>query len=442
MKNLGRNFIIAFLMVLAIYQTGELWFGDFSDHNFFSLFENKSTSYSDNMAYSLDRIFINLGDNRVVSRSGNIQNTHYKTEFDRAIALALEEGTMADGVSSVNWSALLNNRAVIYDYSVLFNGSDLIPMFNVGKSDVCNRISSWDTIILVPRADNSLLRVTFFDTVTKSASVVDLKSNNIIGDCYETASEFLQSDDSIYYISSEKNGFDIFTDNVFLPQSKEDTYSYRSCEPHYFNDSSSMEKNASIFFDNAVIGTKTKDNESLTFSDESVVVKFYDNKVMEYFSYSAKNGSGTDLYSNYKAAVEMIKRDVFVTNDVYLSRYTNEDGRYIFYFDYKINNMNIMPSDEIKKSTGMNSFIEVIASEGSVDRYRKYTCRYTLSDENIYNADIDFVSAVDKVYAEHFGASPSKPVDNIYIAYMADNKAFGIKWVVSIDNQDYVVDTK
>ena len=61
MKNFGRNFIIAFLMVLTIYQTGELWFGNFSDHNFFSLFNNSETTYSKNVAYTLNRLIVNVG---------------------------------------------------------------------------------------------------------------------------------------------------------------------------------------------------------------------------------------------------------------------------------------------------------------------------------------------------------------------------------------------
>ena len=89
MKNFGRNFIIAFLMVLTIYQTGELWFGNFSDHNFFSLFNNSETTYSKNVAYTLNRLIVNLGDNKVICRGSDIYGSEYKTLFDKSVSNAL-----------------------------------------------------------------------------------------------------------------------------------------------------------------------------------------------------------------------------------------------------------------------------------------------------------------------------------------------------------------
>lgn len=440
MKNFGRNFIIAFLMVLAIYQTGELWFGDFSDHNFFSLFNNNETTYSKNVAYTLDRLIINLGDNRVVCRASNVYDSAYKAQFDKAVSVALTKGTLVENTGDVDWDNILSNRAVIYEYSCTFNGRDLPGIFDV-KSDNCAKIKSYDTIIISPRADNSFMRVIFYDSVEKISSYAELKSNSIIGRCYETSSEFVAAEDSIYYISSVESGFDIFTDNRFLPQSRSETYTYSAIEPHLtMNDVTMIEKNANIFFDNAATKNYTKNGGNYTFSDETSVVKFYENSVLEYFNYDTKSKEDSSFSANYVAAINLIKRDSFITNEFYLDSYSYNEGQYIFNFNYKINDLTLVPSDEIKNSAGINSFIEVAVSNGSVDRYKKYACRYTVSERLSLNAKVDFVAAIDKIYAELYpDGNEAKPVDNIILAYIADNRNFGLSWIVSIEGKDYIV---
>lgn len=442
MKNFGRNFIIAFLMVLAIYQTGELWFGDFSDHNFFSLFENNESAYSKNVAYTLDRLIINLGDNKVICRASNIYGSDYKAQFDKAVAAALTKGTLTENAGDVDWSNVLDNRAIIYEYNCSFNGKDLSGIFDV-KSDNCARIKSYDTIIISPRADNSFMRIIFYDSAKKTSACVELKSSSIIGKCYEISSEFVASEDKIYYISSVENGFSIFTDNKFLPQSEEEIYIYNAIEPHLtMNDVSTIEKNANIFFDNAATKNYTKNNGNYVFSDETSVVKFYENSVLEYFNYATKSKEDNSFSANYVAAINLIKQDTFVTNEFFLDSYTYDEGKYVFNFNYKINDLPLVPGEGVKSETGMNSFIEVVVSNGSVDKYKKYSCRYTVSERISLNAKVDFIGAVDKIYADLYGSGATKPVDNITLAYIADTKSFGLSWIVDIEGNNYIVSTE
>ncbi len=442
MKNFGRNFIIAFLMVLTIYQTGELWFGNFSDHNFFSLFNNSETTYSKNVAYTLNRLIVNLGDNKVICRGSDIYGSEYKTLFDKSVSNALLKGVVTENTGDIDWSNILDNRAIIYEYSCTFEGSDLSGIFNV-KSDNCSKVKTYNTIIISPRADNSFMRVVFYDSEKNTSTTIDLKSDSIIGQCYETSSEFVNNDDGIYYISSVENGFNIFNGNKFLPQSKSEIYSYSAIEPHLtLTDMSMIEKNANIFFDNAAAKNYTKNDGTYAFSDESSVVKFYNNNVLEYFNYSTKSKNDSSFTANYVAAINIIKRDSFITNEFYLDRYILNDGQYVFYFNYKINDLTLVPGENIKELTGMNSMIEVTVSEGSVDKYKKYACRYTISDKTVFNTKVDFVSAVDEIYATLYkGANNAEKVDDITLAYIAETKTFGLNWIVDINNEKYVVST-
>ena len=117
-----------------------------------------------------------------------------------------------------------------------------------------------------------------------------------------------------------------------------------------------IEENANLFFENAVIKNYSKNNDNYSFSDETTVVKLYENNVFEYFNYNVKSKKENSFLENYNTAINIIKRDRFVTNEIYLCDYKVEDGKYKFYFNYKINNLPIIPSSEIKESTGM-SFI-------------------------------------------------------------------------------------
>ena len=58
------------------------------------------------------------------------------------------------------------------------------------------------------------------------------------------------------------------------------------------------------------------------------------------------------------------------------------------------------------------------------------------------NSRVDFIGAVDKIYAELYGGESTKPVDDITLAYIADDKSFGLSWIIDIDNEKYIVDTE
>ena len=92
MKNTGKFLMVVFLMCLAIYQAGELWFEVFSSHNFF-WFGNFSSSFdAKDVGYITDRLIVNLGDGKVVCKQSDIYNKRYKKDFDTAVGEAMSRG--------------------------------------------------------------------------------------------------------------------------------------------------------------------------------------------------------------------------------------------------------------------------------------------------------------------------------------------------------------
>ncbi len=440
MKNFGRNFIIAFLMALAIYQTCELWFGGFSDHNFFSFF-SENTSSNINTPYILDRLIINLGDNKVVCRANGIYDSEYKEVFDKAVATALEKGTLAPS-EGINWNSVLQSRCIIYEYNCLFYGADIPDIFSV-RSDNSGKIGAYDKIIVLPKADSSLMNVIFYDSRENNGVTLELRDNKIIGQCFEECSRFNQEDQSIYYISSVQNGFSIFSDNQFIPRWQEDIYEYPLIEPRsVLTDSTSIESNVNIFFDNPAGKTLSRQGGTYTFSDETAVVKYYNTGVLEYSNYRASENRGSGFSDNYSAAVGLINSDTFVTNQYYLDSYEHNEDTYIFRFNYKVNDLSVVPGEELREKTGMQSFIEITATNGKIDRYKKYAFRYSIDPKDRGTADTDFITAIDGLYSRLYKNGVTKPVDSIALCYIAGNKSFGLSWIIDIENISHIVDTK
>lgn len=442
MKNFGRNFIIAFLMVLAIYQTGELWFGGLSDHNFFSFFSERNTAASTESAYILDRLIINLGDNKIVCRANGVYESEYKKIFDRAVSTAVTKGSLKSSSEALNWNSILQNRCIIYEYSCLFTGSDISDIFNV-KGDNHDRITLYDTIIISPSADSSVMNVIFYNSEDGSYTAMELRDSGIIGQCFEECSIFDQEEQNIYYISSVRNGFNIFKGNEFIPRWQEESYEYSLIEPrNVLTDSADIESNANMFFGNAAGKTASRQNGTYTFSDETAVVKYYNTGVLEYSNYRAEGSGGAGFADNYSAAIRLIAQDSFVTNQYYLDSFEHNDSTYVFRFNYKINDLSVVMNEDLEKKTGMSSFIEVTVTNGKIDRYKKYACRYVISQKDRATASVDFISAVDRLYTELYKNGVTKDVENIELCYIASDKSFGLSWIVDIEGTPYVVDTK
>ena len=147
--------MVVFLMCLAIYQAGELWFEDFSSHNFF-WFGNFSSSFdAKDVGYITDRLIVNLGDGKVVCKQSDIYNKGYKKDFDTAVGEAMSRGDFV-GQQEMDWNTLLKKRAVFYQYSFNFKGTDSADIFKATvKVYTLNKITDYNTIILLPTSDGS-----------------------------------------------------------------------------------------------------------------------------------------------------------------------------------------------------------------------------------------------------------------------------------------------
>lgn len=439
MKGIGKNFIIAFLMILAIYQTAELWFEDFSSHNFFS-FSDKADFFkeSDVKSHTLKRVIINLGDNRMLSRSNGIYEGTWKKTLDQSVAKILKKGEIvSDGAA--DWKTILKNRCFVYEYDFVMGSEEIEDVFGVtgGNAD---RIKSCDTVVI--STENGVGRLRFVNS--KTMWCLEIKMNDSFNDVNNVFATFSNSSDDLYYISSVQNGFEIFKGNVFIPRwdGQSTGYSYVSAEMQYddLQDKTALEGEVNLFFENPAGKWSTTVNDVINYSDETTVVKFYPQNVLEYSNYSTEGyGEDNDFYANYMGALSLLEADAGVANEYYLRDWAFSNGEYKLYFGYKINDMEVVMSEELLKKTGMKDYIEVTASYGRVSNYKRYCTSYSVESGKSFVANRDFLTCVDEVY-NGFEDAEGLVVDEISLSYVDDggNEKIALSWLMDIDGKQYV----
>ncbi len=432
MRNILRNILIFMLFGLTIFQVGTLWFENFSLSNVYYAFSEREVTTVKGMDYVIDRIIVNVGDNKIVGKTSDIYTSEYKNIFDKGIIDAVNNGDKID-LGDFSWTNILKSRAVVYEFSCIYDNKTIPYIFGSSiNTDRTGDINGFDYVIIMVASDSSSMTVVFYNSETDKYSAKTIKNSDSISQVY-TASTTFANGDATTYISSEQSGFGIFSKNVFIPGWASNSVEYPAIKAlGIYANESMAEENAENFFDNPVAKWRSDENNALTYSDENTVVK-YDRttNVFEYSNYRVENVYDSSFSANYISALNTISQDRFIKNEFYLTDYSVDNGKYSFQFNYKINDRWLFPGDEIKKKTGLNSFIEVYTESGKTTKYKKYSFSYEKADENKI-ADIDFVTAIDKVYDK-------EQVDNINLCYIDNNQNnIGLNWIIDIVDKRYI----
>lgn len=452
--NKTKNLIITFFVFMAIYQTAKLWFEDFSSRSFFYYADSAGefNSVSDEIKYSLEKIAINKGNGKFICKYNDIYSSEYKQIFDNAVHLTFEKGRL-DREAVVDWESLLKKKSVIYNYNYFLTGKTIGKLFNTTDKNTEQISSPINYIAIIPEISGTeALRVCFINSKDGKSFEYLLEKNDIVAKALDSIEGFSDDENAMYYISSIQTGFDVFNGNVFLPQWKKDGYEYSPirAEKPWEKDGGvlllQLEKNINMFFENPAAKSASTVNNVYTYSDESTVVKYYTNSVLEYSGYEAvsRKAESADFFDFYKTALMFIKNDTNIKNEYYLKDYKEENGRITFYFDYKINNFPIVFSEELKKLTGMSSIIEITVADKRVLKYKRYVCDFYLDTENSDYVEKDFLAAIDTVYALNGNIDGERKIDNMMLGYNVEPYKEGLllNWLVTLDGNVVSCDSR
>ncbi len=455
--NITKNFIIAFFVILAIYQTSELWFEGFSNHNFFySFFNNSNDSDDDGLVYSLDNIIINKGNDKLICMKNDIYKSECKNVFDTAVKMTMEDGAVFSG-DKFNWEEIFSSRSVVYRYSVEIDNGSISKMFGFDRELLNGFSEKTDTIVIIPVTTMpERILVGFGNSKTDKAKFFSLEKDQYVYTLYNSIGSVQNSGD-IYYTASVKNGLNLFKGNIFIPQ-------WNSVNPDYYAvvgenpfdedgefQQIELERAVDVFFDNSASKWASFSDDTYIYSDENTVVKYYQNGILELYNYSAEKNSGdNDFYSKYKSAVSVIKRDSNIKNEYFLSGYSEDSEKTIFYFDYKINDFTIRLGDGIKETTGMRSVIEVTLNEGRVSRYRRLAYDFYPDDSESVIIGKNLINTINEVLAEvqsagqnnNISADSNEIIEDVELIYVLDdNKKAFLNWLINIDGMEYIKET-
>ena len=441
-----KTFIITFLVFLAIYQTTGLWFENFSTHSLFYLVKNendKANMQKDTM-YLTESILINTGNNKFIKKYNNISNADYKKVFDEAISLCLEKGDFSY-IQQFNINEILNNKSIIYTYDFTFKGEDMSKVFNFKGSHI-SKIKQFDTVIIMPILEEKYnIKTIFLCSKTLNAYELKISKDNLnqsITNIINDFSNFEQKD--FYYISSEESGISLFNSNQFLIKAKESVFTTNSIAATNPLEQdggillSESEKYVDIFFDNPITKASSFINNTYTYNDENVIVKYYPNGVLEYVKYKGSTGADKQS-SSYSLALQFLAKDTNIKNEYYLSNYKIEDNKIIFYFDYKINNLPIILSKQKMEETNMESMIEITIEDNSVSKYRRIVYDFTI-DESLETIEKSFIEAIDSLILNI--DTKVEHIDEMKLCYSFNNieEPIYIKWFISIKDTIYYED--
>jgi hypothetical protein len=348
---------------------------------------------------------------------------------------------VSEGIT--DWKSVLQNKCLVYEYSYSLGKSEAESFFGVSNGNTA-KIKSFDTVVI--SSDSGSARLRFINSETMWSMELMSSDNGVISDLNTMLSGFSTGNEKIYYISSVQNGFEIFRGNTFIPRwdGQSVDYSYVSAELQYDTQerNAALDSEVNLFFDNPAGKWISNVNGVMNYSDESTVVKYYQNGVLEYSNYSTGTQvTDNDFYTNYMAAQTMLEKDSGIHNEFYLRDYSFESGQYVMRFGYKANNLSLVMSDELKDKTGMEDYIEVYASYGRVSKYRRYCVSYSLESKESMKASCDFLYAVDDVYNE-LDDSEQPKIDKLSLSYIdrGDGQNMSLWWIMSIDGTEYIRD--
>lgn len=434
-----KNSLIAFLIILAIYQTFSLWFGNFSSHSFFLNLKNKTNilNLKNNLNYAIENITINTGSEKFLKQYENITKYEYKKSFDQAIFECLKKGTYTFK-KIFDKNILLNNKCAIYNFSFKITPADLKEIFGIEIKKIPQNIV-FDSIALIPKImPQKKINVILYSSNNKEAHIFTLNKKNLTENIYYTLDNFSYFENKLFYYTYPKNNLNFFDETTLIPKSKQNLIPIKNI---YFKNPleqqggillSGLEKYIDIFFDNHAIKWDTTIDNIYTYKDDNTILKYYPNNVLEYINYKTTINKNTNPY---KIALDFLKKDINIKNEYYLKKYEKNNNGYVFYFDYKINNFPISLSENIKNKTNMQSMIEITVSENKVYKYKRIIYDFYIS-KNASNWGVSFENAIKNLSKKlNIGLLKLK---NINLSYNFNElNEIKLYWEIKLENKTY-----
>jgi hypothetical protein len=427
-----KNYLIVFLIALALYQTAQLWFVSIANRNVFSdyFLSLVSPSLPDGYGSITQpfRIVSGSGSGRFDIQYSGLKEAESKAYADAVLTAILKSGEFV-GSYIADYADLLSGPVYIYEYAFPMTADIFAPAYGQRANVLTARGVSVFTaaVICPPTAKDESVRV-FFINAGNAAEYVLSKSNR-----QEPAARYIHevppASGGFYYVSMSLNGSETAAPLIFIPHWESgplyrpvtvtNPYANNFGEKLIYHIQSRVEP----FFDYpAAINAALDADAVYTFSSMNMVVRYHNRDILEYASFRAVDGGGTSNFiTDYSAALSFVDADGYVVNEVYLSDFIVNNGRHMFFFDYVINDMPLVLPAGWPSPAENGHVIEVTVDRGTVVRYKKLVYNFHI-DENAAQAGwVDF----NRAYAE----LDDKDITQVLLGYkISDTRRLSLYW--------------
>ncbi|MDR1640213.1 MAG: hypothetical protein LBT59_11000, partial [Clostridiales bacterium] len=363
----AKSIAIAFLCALAVILTAQLWLGNLSVRNSlyaYFLLQRQSSDSDESWLISMPyRLLANHGGNVFEATYSGLKDNPIMKSVLSAAGEALKTQDSAKSYS-LDYNAVYNEKSYICDYSFRMSIELFAIGLNAKTGELGNRMPHFDFICVIPRGNTAI--VMFVDEINRAVSEFTVKVELPVP----------SGSPSLIYESSKLKGLEVFSSNVFIPRSKDGLYEYPALlvtNPYMGSDLliGTIERKVDSFFVNPAaklyfIG----ENNIYTFIDESTVVKYFQNDVLDYANYKSSKINSTFM-QDYAAALRFLRNDKQVANEFYLADCQESDTDVTFYFDYVVNNLPVIVPDDYKREgdATLRHAIEITVSGENVSHY-------------------------------------------------------------------------
>lgn len=442
--------MILALIVLAVMQTGQLWLGNDSGHNFFySLFDHSASSAGrssqEKAVIDPETIVVGYGSNAFHLTYGKIQGSQIQQRVDAFVTEMVEEADWST-LEGVGIDALLSQKCVVYEFS-----------FDVSLSQYLEAITeqagNWpemeyiNYLVAVPSGGPmQKSQLYLVDGTAKQAVMTENTQTELAQQLWNAIDTYRQAHlEDLRFVSSAQSGLNIFQNNVFVPQWSQSTYPYQRLQQvKKAAEAEEMAEEAATaaagFFATYDTPVATIDENGMyVFTGEEAIVRYGTDGMLEYYGYGESNADGQTLSTAYYVCKQFMERDATLPEAIYLSDVQLKSDGLLFCFDYYWKEMPIELSESLCTEKNISHAVEVMVEQNKVTRYRRYVVQYEADEEDW--VEVDFVYAMNETISA--AQETITAMDDIYLGYVEDGSGdLGLCWFVVADGTKHQVDTK
>lgn len=444
-----KNLVILALIVLAVLQTGQLWLGNDSGHNFFySLFEySNSTAKKTSMEKAVidpQTIVVGYGSNVFHQSFGGLLQSSIQQVTDAFVQEMVTDAPWQTA-EGVQLDDLLNQKCVVYEFSFDVSLPQYLEAITEETGTLPKQEYITDLVAVPSGGPMQKSQLYLIDSTSGQAILVEKNQSSLSQSLWDAIDEERQTHlDGLRFVSSAQSGLNIFQHNVFVPQWSQSAYAYPRLKSTPVAQGETMEEAvaaaAAGFFATYDTPVMTVDENGMyVLNGEEAIVRYDPDGVLEYYGYGEGQGEGQTLSTAYHACKSFMKKDGTLSQNVYLSDVQLKSDGLLFCFDYFWEEMPILLSESLCQEKNITHAVEVMVEQNRVTRYRRYAVSFAEGEED--QVEVDFVYAMNETISA--ATQTITAMDDIYLGYVEDGSGdLGLTWFVVADGQVQQVSTK